>query len=62
MIKQHIPGPGKDVMVMVCGPPGMMAHVSGNKAKSNDGKPPTQGEVSGLLAKMGYTKDMVYKF
>lgn len=42
---------------MVCGPPGMMASVSGPKAPDY-----SQGEVSGLLKELGYTKDNVYKF
>ena len=35
----------------------MMAAISGDK---NPDK--SQGEVSGLLAKMGYTSDSVFKF
>ncbi|GJV88173.1 NADH-cytochrome b5 reductase-like protein [Tanacetum coccineum] len=41
----------------VCGPPGMMEHVSGGKAKDW-----SQGEVSGVLKELGYTEEMVYKF
>ena len=43
--------------LQVCGPPPMMAAISGDK---NPDK--SQGEVSGLLAKMGYTSDSVFKF
>ena len=35
----------------------MMKAISGDK---NEDK--SQGEVSGVLAELGYTKDMVYKF
>jgi cytochrome-b5 reductase len=44
-------------MVMVCGPPGMVSALSGPKAKDY-----TQGEVGGLLKKLGYTAKDVYKF
>jgi cytochrome-b5 reductase len=50
-------GPSVTVMLQVCGPPPMMAAISGDKAPDK-----SQGEVSGLLASMGYTKDHVYKF
>ncbi|KAJ3109353.1 NADH-cytochrome b5 reductase, partial [Physocladia obscura] len=48
------PGQGK---VFVCGPPGMVASLSGPKAKDF-----SQGELTGLLAKLGYSKDDVFKF
>lgn len=56
-LKQHLPAPGIDTVVMVCGPPGMMAAVSGGKAPDY-----SQGEVDGMLKELGYTKDCVYKF
>lgn len=33
MLSKHLPPPAKDNLVMVCGPPGMMDAISGNKAK-----------------------------
>ncbi|KAG8362619.1 hypothetical protein BUALT_BualtUnG0057800 [Buddleja alternifolia] len=42
---------------LVCGPPGMMKHISGDKAKDW-----SQGELTGILKELGYTEDMVYKF
>ena len=61
MIKKHIPQPesvnDESVMVFVCGPPGMMNHISGGKAPDK-----SQGELSGLLKKMNYTEGQVYKF
>ncbi|KAI8617084.1 hypothetical protein BC830DRAFT_1115248 [Chytriomyces sp. MP71] len=48
------PGAGK---VFVCGPGPFYAHVSGTKAKDY-----TQGEIGGLLSKLGYSKDDVFKF
>ncbi|KAI3634754.1 hypothetical protein MIR68_007135 [Amoeboaphelidium protococcarum] len=49
----------KDSMVLVCGPPGFMKVMSGDK---NPDK--SQGEVdpNSLLGKLGFTKDNVYKF
>ncbi|GJN05662.1 hypothetical protein PR202_ga23311 [Eleusine coracana subsp. coracana] len=57
MILKGLPGPGQDSLILVCGPPGMMNHVSGDKAKDR-----SQGELSGLLKELGYTAEMVYKF
>lgn len=59
IIEQHCPSPtgGEDHMVLVCGPPPMMKAISGDKAPDK-----SQGELSGLLAKLGYTAEQVYKF
>lgn len=57
IIKKHCPGPSDDNLVLVCGPPPMMNAISGDKAPDK-----SQGELSGVLAKMGYTADQVYKF
>ncbi|XP_078428027.1 FAD/NAD(P)-binding oxidoreductase [Wolffia australiana] len=57
MVLKGLPAPGEDTMILVCGPPGMMKHVSGEKAKDW-----TQGELSGLLKEAGFTEAMVYKF
>ena len=45
------------IFIQVCGPPGFMVAMSGNKTK--EGK---QGELDGLLKAAGYTEDMVFKF
>ncbi|KAK9141665.1 hypothetical protein Syun_011065 [Stephania yunnanensis] len=57
VIVKGLPGPSEDTLILVCGPPGMMEHISGEKAKDW-----TQGELKGLLKDAGYTEDMVYKF
>jgi len=57
LLKAHLPPPAKENLVMVCGPPGMMAAISGGKAPDF-----SQGEVSGALKAMGYTSSHVYKF
>ncbi|KAG8053270.1 hypothetical protein GUJ93_ZPchr0001g31942 [Zizania palustris] len=57
MVLKGLPGPGEDSLILVCGPPGMMNHTSGDKAKDR-----SQGEVTGLLKELGYTAEMVYKF
>ncbi|XVE54390.1 hypothetical protein DITRI_Ditri03aG0077000 [Diplodiscus trichospermus] len=57
MAKKGLPGPGDDTLILVCGPPGMMEHISGNKAKDY-----SQGELTGILKELGYTEQMVYKF
>ncbi|XP_010250026.1 PREDICTED: NADH-cytochrome b5 reductase-like protein [Nelumbo nucifera] len=57
MILKGLPGPGDDTLILVCGPPGMMKHISGDKAKDR-----SQGELTGLLKELGYLEEMVYKF
>ncbi|KAI9339610.1 hypothetical protein BDR26DRAFT_820767 [Obelidium mucronatum] len=56
MLTALLPAPGEG-KVFVCGPGPMVAHVSGPKAKDY-----SQGEVGGLLEKLGYTKADVFKF
>ena len=48
-------------LIMVCGPPPMYDAVSGPKI-FEEGQPPKQGEVSGILKELGFTKDAVFKF
>lgn len=57
MLKARLPPPGPDSLVCVCGPPGMMAAVSGGKAPDY-----SQGELKGALKELGYSADQVYKF
>ncbi|OIV99927.1 hypothetical protein TanjilG_26265 [Lupinus angustifolius] len=57
VVVKGLPSPSDDTLILVCGPPGMMKHVSGEKAKDW-----TQGEISGILKEAGYTEEMVYKF
>ncbi|KAF9680923.1 hypothetical protein SADUNF_Sadunf06G0172100 [Salix dunnii] len=57
MVVKGLPGPSDDTLILVCGPPGMMKHISGDKAKDR-----SQGELTGLLKEAGYTEEMVYKF
>ncbi|KAK7304180.1 hypothetical protein RJT34_15283 [Clitoria ternatea] len=56
-VEKGLPSPSDDTLVLVCGPPGMMKHISGDKAKDR-----SQGELTGLLKEVGYTEQMVYKF
>ncbi|KAG2433618.1 hypothetical protein HYH02_012547 [Chlamydomonas schloesseri] len=57
LLAAQLPAPSKDSLVMVCGPPGMMVAVSGNKAPDY-----SQGEVSGILKDLGFDSTNVYKF
>jgi cytochrome-b5 reductase len=50
ILRRTMPQPGEDVLLLVCGPPGFMEAVSGNKTPDYK-----QGAVSGLLKKAGYT-------
>ena len=58
LLKTILPGPKEDnIKVFVCGPPGLYKAISGPKKS-----PAEQGELEGILAKLGYSKDQVYKF
>ncbi|KAF5749649.1 hypothetical protein HS088_TW04G01621 [Tripterygium wilfordii] len=57
MVMKGLPSPSDDTLILVCGPPGMMKHVCGDKAKDW-----SQGELTGTLKEVGYTEQMVYKF
>ncbi|KAH9255579.1 hypothetical protein BASA81_006409 [Batrachochytrium salamandrivorans] len=57
MIHKRLPKPEEDCLVLVCGPKGMMEHVSGNKESQT-----VQGPVSGLLKQAGFKDSQVYKF
>ena len=59
LLKTVLPEPkqGSKIMLFVCGPPGMYNSISGPKKSPQD-----QGELSGILKELGYSKDQVYKF
>lgn len=57
MIEDNMPRPGGNALVAVCGPPGMMRVVSGEKVS-----PKEQGPVEGILKRLGYVENEVYKF
>lgn len=52
-----MPKPAEDTHVFVCGPPPLYKAISGDKVSPSD-----QGEVTGLLSELGYTKENVFKF
>lgn len=59
LLKTVLPEPkeGDKLKIFVCGPPGMYKAISGPKKSPSD-----QGELAGILADLGYTKEQVYKF
>lgn len=58
LLKTVLPEPKSDnIKVFVCGPPGLMNAVSGNKVSPKD-----QGELKGVLKELGYSPEQVYKF
>lgn len=57
MIEEYLPQPDENHLIMVCGPPPMMHHICGNKAKDK-----SQGELNGLLSDLKYDSTMVFKF
>ncbi len=58
LLKTVLPEPKEDnVKVFVCGPPGLYKAISGPKVSPTD-----QGELTGYLKELGYSKDQVYKF
>lgn len=58
LLKTVLPAPAQEnIKIFVCGPPPMYKAISGGKVSPQD-----QGELSGLLSELGYTKEQVYKF
>jgi cytochrome-b5 reductase len=57
MIQETLPAPEEGNFIAVCGPPPMMYHISGDKAKDR-----TQGELQGLLKELNYTYKNVFKY
>ncbi|KAI5852679.1 hypothetical protein DFP73DRAFT_533616 [Morchella snyderi] len=58
LLKTVLPEPGSgNNKIFVCGPPGLYKAVSGGKKSPSD-----QGELTGILKELGYSKDDVYKF
>lgn len=57
LLKKSLPPPSDDSMVLVCGPPGMMKAISGEKTKDFQ-----QGEVDGALKALNYNASQVFKF
>lgn len=57
MIQELMPAPSDDHFICVCGPPPMMYHISGDKAKDK-----SQGELQGLLKELHYTSTQVFKY
>ncbi|KAK8101322.1 NADH-cytochrome b5 reductase [Apiospora kogelbergensis] len=58
LLKTVLPEPkAENVKVFVCGPPGMYKAISGAKVSPKD-----QGDLTGILADLGYTKEQVFKF
>lgn len=47
----------ENIKIFVCGPPPMYKAISGAKVSPKD-----QGELTGVLADLGYDKDQVFKF
>ncbi|KAG0629793.1 hypothetical protein M758_1G130800 [Ceratodon purpureus] len=57
VLKKGLPSPSDDTLILVCGPPGLMNLISGDKAPDK-----SQGELIGMLKDLGYTPQQVYKF
>ncbi|KAF5013592.1 hypothetical protein FDECE_397 [Fusarium decemcellulare] len=58
LLKTVLPEPkSENIKLFVCGPPGLMKAISGNKVSPKD-----QGELTGALKELGYSQEQVYKF
>jgi cytochrome-b5 reductase len=57
MLKKYLPSPSSDTSILVCGPPGFMKHISGDKTPDYK-----QGELTGLLKKLNYNESQVFKY
>ena len=53
LVEKHMPKPGEDCVVMVCGPPPMYEALCGARGEE---------ELTGLLAELGYQREQVVKF
>ncbi|CAG8463617.1 96_t:CDS:2, partial [Diversispora eburnea] len=51
MVQNHIPGPQNDILILVCGPDGMIKYVSGEKTRNL-----SQGPIGGLLKNINYSQ------
>jgi cytochrome-b5 reductase len=52
-LETFLPAPSSNILVYVCGPPGFMQAVSGDKLPSKE-----QGSVGGALRALGYSGDL----
>jgi len=58
LLKTVMPEPKEEnIKIFVCGPPGMYKAISGGKPSPTD-----QGELTGILKELGYSKEQVYRF
>ena len=58
LLKTVLPEPKTEgIKMFVCGPEGLYKAVSGSKVNPKD-----QGELTGILKELGYSKEQVYKF
>ncbi|KEG12168.1 putative NADH-cytochrome b5 reductase [Trypanosoma grayi] len=62
MVKSLMPPPNRaaDSIILICGPPPFMEAMSGDKDFST--KPPSQGQLKGILKELGYMQKMIFKF
>jgi len=60
VLARYLPSPklNNDIRIYVCGPPGFMKAISGDKNM----KDYSQGELIGALKELGYTETQVFKF
>ena len=56
-IARFLPAATQKTKILVCGPPGLVKMVAGEKVSFKD-----QGPVGGHLADLGFSRDQVYKF
>lgn len=56
-LNKNVPHPDASHQVFVCGPPPLYEAISGNKVSPSD-----QGELTGALKELGFTKQNVFKF
>jgi cytochrome-b5 reductase len=68
LVKEHVAPPSENVKVLVCGPPGMVTALAGEKDGMNQGALAgekdgmNQGALAGVLKELGYQEGQVFKF
>eukprot|EP01034_Spumella_vulgaris_P037712 gene37712-46529_t len=56
-VRQFLPPPSQDTLILICGSKGFVHDLAGSKTRDKQ-----QGEIGGVLKEAGYTAGMVYKF
>lgn len=57
ILQSELPPPSSDTLIYVCGPPGMMQTICGDKLPNKE-----QGPISGILKDLGYNGNIFFLY